>query len=73
MKRIIQLIAMLISLGNPTGHWCQSWLDQTSMVLKTLDPAAEIEGLGYQKTFLPSLDFLGASSLFPGLMGVTSL
>ena len=76
MKRILQLMAVLVLLAAGT-IWLATGANRgwtkTSVVVKTLDPVTEIEGITYQKTFLPGLDFLGASALVAGLLGGTSL
>jgi len=76
MKRILQLMAVLVLLA-AGATWLATGANRgwtkTSVVVKTLDPVTEIEGISYQKKFLPGLDFLGASALVAGLLGGTSL
>jgi hypothetical protein len=76
MKRILQLMAVLVLLASGATWQAtganRGWT-KTSVVVKTLDPVTEIEGISYQKKFLPGLDFLGASALVAGLLGGTSL
>jgi hypothetical protein len=76
MKRILQLMAVLVLLA-AGATWLATGANpgwtQTSMVVKTLDPVTEIEGITYQKKFLPGLDFLASSALVAGLLGGTSL
>jgi len=73
MKRILQILAMLMLLAAGTT-WLvtganRGWT-KTSVAVKTLDPVTEIEGITYQKKFLPGVDFLGAAfggaALFAG-------
>jgi hypothetical protein len=76
MKRILQLMAVLVLLV-AGATWLakganRGWT-KTSVVVKTLDPVTDIEGITYQKKFLPGLDFLGGSALVAGLLGGTSL
>jgi hypothetical protein len=76
MKRILQRMAVLVLLA-AGATWLvtganRGWT-KTSVVVKTLDPVTEIEGISYQKKFLPGLDFLGGSALLAGLLGGTSL
>jgi len=76
MKRILQLMAVLVLLA-AGATWLATGANRgwtkTSVVVKTLDPVTEIEGITYQKKFLPGLDFLGGSALLAGLLGGTSL
>ena len=76
MKRILQLMAVLVLLVAGTT-WLATGANRrwtkTSVMIKTLDPVTEIEGITYQKKFLPGVDFLGASVLVAGLLAGTSL
>jgi hypothetical protein len=76
MKRILQLMAVLVLLA-AGATWLATGANRgwtkTSVVVKTFDPVTEIEGITYQKKFLPGLDFLGGSALLAGLLGGTSL
>ena len=64
MKRILQILAVLVLLA--TGA---TWLvtganrgwTKTSVAVKTVDPVTEIEGITYEKKFLPGVDFLGGA------------
>jgi hypothetical protein len=76
MKKIMQLLAVLVLLAAGT-----TWLatgashgwTKTSVMVKTLDPVTGIEGISYQKKFLPGVDFLGAAALVAGVLAGTSL
>ena len=64
MKRILQILALLVVLAAvviwaATGANC-AWT-KTSVPVKTLDEVTGIEGITYQKKFLPGVDFLGAA------------
>jgi len=64
MKRFLQILAVLVVLAAGTT-WLvtganRGWT-KTSVAVKTLDPVTEIEGITYQKKFLPGIDFLGVS------------
>ena len=64
MKRFLQILAVLVVLTAGTT-WLvtganRGWT-KTSVAVKTLDPVTEIEGITYQKKFLPGVDFLGAA------------
>ena len=76
MKRILQLMAVLVLLVAGTT-WLATGANRgwtkTSVIVKTLDPVTEIEGITYQKKFLPGVDFLAGSALLAGVLGTTSL
>ena len=64
MKKTLQLLALLIVLGAiviwlATGA-NRGWT-KTSVPVKSLDEVTGIEGITYEKKFLPGLDFLGAT------------
>ena len=76
MKKILQLLAVLVLLA-AGATWLvtganRGWT-KTSMAVKTLDPVTEIEGITYEKKFLPGVDFLGAAAMVAGLLAGTSL
>lgn len=64
MKKTLQLLAVLVLLAAGTA-WLATGANRgwtkTSIAVKTLDPVTEIEGITYQKKFLPGVDFLGAA------------
>lgn len=64
MKRTLQSLALLVVLA-ATTTWLvtganRGWT-KTSVPVKTLDEVTGIEGITYQKKFLPGVDFLGAA------------
>ena len=64
MKKILQILALIIALGG-VATWVvtganRGWT-KTSVAVKTLDEVTGIEGITYQKKFLPGVDFLGAA------------
>ena len=64
MKRTLQILALVVALGGvitwvATGA-NRGWT-KTSVAIKTLDEVTGIEGITYQKKFLPGVDFLGAA------------
>lgn len=64
MKRTLQILALFIVLASgitwlATGA-NRGWT-KTSVPVKTLDEVTGIEGITYQKKFLPGVDFLGAA------------
>ncbi len=64
MKKTLQLLALVVALA-ATGTWLATGANRgwtkTSVPVKTLDEVTGIEGITYQKKFLPGVDFLGAS------------
>ena len=72
MNRILKLLALLVVLA-AAATWLatganRAWT-KTSVPVKTLDEVTGIEGITYQKKFLPGVDFLavtfgGAAVLF---------
>jgi hypothetical protein len=75
MKKILQLLAVLVLLA-AGATWLATGANRgwtkTSVAVKTLDPVTEIEGISYQKKFLPGVDFLGATALGAGLLAGAS-
>ena len=76
MKRALQLLALLIVLAAATT-WLvtganRGWT-KTSVPIKTLDEITGIEGITYQKKFLPGVDFLGAAFAGAALLAGASL
>jgi hypothetical protein len=75
MKKILQLLAVLVLLAAGTT-WLTTGANRgwtkTSVPVKTLDTVTGIEGISYEKKFLPGVDFLGASALSAGLLAGTS-
>jgi len=64
MKRILQILALLVLLA-AIAVWLATGANRgwtkTSVPVKTLDDVTGIEGISYQKKFLPGVDFLGAA------------
>ncbi len=64
MKRLLQSLALLVALAAATT-WLATGANRgwtkTSVAVKTLDDVTGIEGITYQKKFLPGVDFLGAT------------
>ena len=76
MRRALQIIALLVLLAT-AGEWLltgasRGWT-KTSVAVKTLDPVTGIEGISYEKKFLPGVDFLGAGIAGAVLLGASSL
>ena len=76
MKRILQLLAVLVLLA-AGATWLATGANRgwtkTSVMVKTLDPVTGIDGISYEKKFLPGVDFLGASAALAGVLAGTSL
>lgn len=76
MKRVLKLLAALVLVASvvvwlATGA-NRGWTN-TSVAIKTLDDVTGIEGITYQKKFIPGVDFLGAAGLAALLLAGTSL
>jgi len=76
MKKSLQILAVLVLLA-AIITWMvtganRGWT-KTSVAVKTLDPVTEIEGITYQKKFLPGVDFLGAAFGGAALLAGASL
>ena len=76
MKRILQLLALLVVLAAAIT-WLAAGANRgwtkTSRPVKNLDEVTGIECITYPKTFLPGVDFLGASLVGAGLLAGASL
>jgi hypothetical protein len=76
MKKTLQILAVLVLLAAGTT-WLATGANRgwtkTSVAVKTLDPVTEIEGITYQKKFLPGVDFLGAAFGGAALLAGASL
>jgi len=76
MKRTLQLLALLVGLAAAIT-WLATGANRgwtkTSVPVKTLDEVTGIEGITYQKKFLPGVDFLGAAFGGAALLAGASL
>lgn len=76
MKRTLQILALVVALG-AAGFWLAAGANRgwtkTSVPVKTLDEVLGIEGITYEKRFVPGLDFLGAAVLGAGALAGLSL
>ena len=64
MKQTLQILAgmvVLITVGLWLATGANHGWTKTSVPVKTLDEVTGIEGITYQKKFLPGVDFLGAA------------
>jgi hypothetical protein len=75
MKKILQLLAVLVLLA-AGATWVATGANRgwtkTSVMVRTLDPVTGIEGITYDKKFLPGVDFLGAALGGAALLAGTS-
>ena len=76
MKKTLQLLAVLVLVVAGTT-WLATGANRgwtkTSVAVKTLDPVTGIDGITYEKKFLPGVDFLGAAFGGAALLAGTSL
>ena len=76
VRRILQLGSLVIVFG-AAALWVftganRGWT-KTSEPRKTLDEVTGIEGITYEKRFVPGLDFLGGALLGGGILAGASL
>jgi len=76
VKRMLQILALVAALA-AAGFWLAAGANRgwtkTSVPVKTLDEVLGIEGITYEKRFVPGLDFLGAAMLGAGALAGLSL
>jgi hypothetical protein len=76
MRKALQFLALVVVLAAAVT-WAATGANRgwtkTSVPVKTLDEVTGIEGITYQKKFLPGVDFLGAALAGAVLLGGTSL
>lgn len=76
MKKALQLFAVLVLLAAGAA-WLATGANRgwtkTSVAIKTLDPVTGIDGISYEKKFLPGVDFLGAAFGGAALLAGASL
>ena len=74
MKATLRILAVILILGSPV-YWAarganRGWT-KTSVPVKTVDEVTGIEGVTYQKKFVPGVDFLavaeGAGIMLAGI------
>ena len=75
MKRTLQILAVLVVLAT-AGIWLATGANRgwtkTSVEVKTLDPVTGIEGISYQKKFLPGVEFLAVGAFGAIVLGGAS-
>jgi len=75
MKRLLRIIAAVLAAGSII-FWAavganRGWT-KTSVPGKIVDPVTGIEGVTYEKHFVPGVDFLGAALLGAGILAGAS-
>jgi hypothetical protein len=76
MKRTLQVLALIIAVG-ALGLWAllganRGWT-RTTVPVKTVDEVTGIEGIQYQKKFVPGVDLLGGALLGSALFAGSSI
>jgi hypothetical protein len=75
MKRILRILALVLTLV-AAGVWLSAGANRgwtkTSVETKTLDEVTGIEGVSYERRFVPGLDLLGAALLGASLLAGVS-
>jgi len=76
VRRVLQLVALAILFAAVTLWFVtganRGWT-KTSEPKKMLDEVTGIEGITYEKRFLPGLDFLGGALLGAGILAGAAL
>jgi len=75
MKKLLRIIAVAVALL-ATATWLvtganRGWT-KTSVEKKTVDEVTGLEGITYEKRFVPGLDLLGGALLGAGLIASVS-
>jgi hypothetical protein len=76
MKKSLRILAAAVAMAAMVT-WAalganRGWT-KTSVAVKTLDEVTGIEGITYQKQFLPGLELLGAAFFVAGALATGSL
>jgi hypothetical protein len=75
MKRTLQILAVLVVLAT-AATWLATGANRgwtkTSVEVKTLDPVTGIDGITYQKKFLPGVEFLAVGAFGAVVLGGAS-
>ena len=75
MKKGLRIVAVILAVGS-LAFWVaagsnRGWT-KTSVPRKIPDPVTGIEGVTYDKHFVPGVDFLGAAMLGAGVVAGAS-
>ena len=75
MKKALRIAAMVVALGSVV-FWVAAGANRgwtkTSVPQKVVDEVTGIEGVSYEKHFVPGVDFLGAALLGAGVLAGAS-
>jgi len=71
MSKTLRILALVLALA-AAGTWLatggnRGWT-KTSVPVKTVDEITGLEGISYERRFVPGLDFLGAALLGASLL-----
>ena len=71
MSQTLRILALVLALA-AAGTWLatggnRGWT-KTSVPVKTVDEITGLEGISYERRFVPGLDFLGAALLGASLL-----
>lgn len=76
MKKTLRIIAVILAAG-AVGFWAATGANRgwtkTQVPQKVVDEVTGLEGVQWQKRFVPGVDFLGAAALAAGTLGIISL
>jgi hypothetical protein len=76
MKNTLRLLAALL-LGGSIAFWAAAGANRgwtkTQVPIKTVDTVTGLEGIQWQKKFIPGVDFLTAAFLLAGALGGISI
>ena len=76
MKKTLRLVATILIVG-AIAFWAAAGANRgwtkTSVPKKTVDEVTGIEGVTYEKHFVPGVDFLGAALLGAGVLAGISI
>ena len=71
MKRTLRFVAAILAAGSII-YWAAAGANRgwtkTSVPRKIVDQVTGIEGVAYEKRFVPGVDFLGAALLGAGVL-----
>ena len=71
MSKILRILALVLALA-AAGTWLATGVNRgwtkTSVPVKTVDEITGLEGISYERRFVPGLDFLGAALLGASLL-----
>ncbi len=76
MRTVLRLAALATVIAAAVwwlGSGANRGWTKTSVAVKTMDEVLGIEGIRYEKRFVPGIDFLGAALLGSGFLAGASL